>query len=324
MITPEPLRNNPFRFRKRRSLHSKLYGEDRSRPIRPIDNVSHYSGTQGRVSPKSYMSDFPEGYMPHPGFMQIPQSAYQPYDELQDMSMSDFGGTADEFRFAAMKLAGIKHPDEGVEYDDCLMTREFLQEQLESLGQEFPPDFDTNETASHILANHIQDENFDMEQNLLGNMIEIQMAVEQAKIESLAGVNTEPSDFGLAIPQDFFEQQIFETDFYEVQHAEFDYGAQMEADFSAQEAMFEQPVEEMGPMEDLGLQSLENIIEAEQMQEAAEDMDAMKPYPDQFQHDNDMIEQEMYDEQMLYMMDPFMMGDPFGPMPFGFGPGGGP
>ena len=48
-----------------------------------------------------------------------------------------------------------------------------------------------------------------------------------------------------------------------MQPAEFDYGDQMEADFGAQEAMFEQPIDEMEPMADLGPQTIENIVEAE-------------------------------------------------------------
>jgi hypothetical protein len=95
MRTPEPLRNIPFRFRRRRSLHSKLYGEDRSDPIGPIDNVSRYRGTPSRtgpISPKSYMSGFSEQYVPHPGFMQMPQGTYQTYDEF-NMSIRAYPNT---------------------------------------------------------------------------------------------------------------------------------------------------------------------------------------------------------------------------------------
>ena len=133
-----------------------------------------------------------------------------------------------------------------------------------------------------------------------------------------------------------------------MQPAEIDHGAQMEADFDVQEAMFEQPVEEMEPVADLGPQTLENIVEAEQMQyengmpddmsgmpasmdegpveQMYETPEQMEPYPTPPGYDDGMMPQEMYDEQMLYMMDPYMMPGPFGPMPFGPGPGpsGGP
>lgn len=356
MRIPEPLRNNPFRFSRRRSLHSKLYDEDRSRPIRPIDSIPQYHRTPGRVSPKDYMSGFPEQYVSHPGFMQMPKGDYEPYDELQAMSMSDFGRTADEFRFAAMELAGVRSPDVDIEYDNCLMTEELFQQQIESLREQFPPDFDTNEIASQILAAQSQDDGFDMDPNLRENMLDIQMAVEQAKAESLTALNPEPMDIGPAIPQDFFEQaeQMLEEQFYEMQPAEFDYGVQMEADFSTQETMFEQPIEEMEPMADSSPQTLENIIEAEQMryeigmpddmsgmqvlmnegpiEQMYDTPEQMEPYPEPLQDGYGMMPQEMYGEQMPDemmdpfmrpdMMDPYMMPGPLGPM--GFGPGGGP
>ncbi len=355
MSTPEPLRNNPFRFRRRRSLHSKLYSEGRSDPIRPIDNFPSYRGTQRQVSPKGYMSGFPEQYAPHPGFMQIPQPDYQDNDGLmmENIPHLDHQRIIDEIRFTALELAGRRANEGSVKYDNCLMTEEFFQELIEPLreqdGELLPIPFDTNEIASHILAAQSQDEEIVMEQGLRENMIEIQMAVEQSRAGSLAELNPEPSDFGLAIPQDFFEQaeQTFE-EFYEMQPAEIDYGAQMEADFDAQEAMFEQPIEEMGHIADLGPQTLENIVEAEQMQyegampddmsgmsasmdegpveQMYETPEQMEPYPTPPGYDDGMMPQEMYDEQMLYMMDPYMMPGPFGPMPFGPGPGpsGGP
>lgn len=337
MRTPEPLRNNPFRFRRRRSLNNILYGKNRSRPIIPKENMPHYSGSMGQVNSREYIPISQEQYMPHPGFMQMLQSDYEPYDELQDISMSNFGITADESRFAAMALADIRPSDGEIEYDDCLITKEVFMHQIELLREQFPPEFDTNETASRILAAFNQDEELDMEQNLQENMLEIQMAVEQARADSLAEPNSEISNFEQA-------EQMPESQLYEMQSAELDYGAQIEAEFNAQEATFEQPMEETVPMMDSGPQALENIVEAEQMQyEGAmpDDMSAMSDlmnerpveqmyetpehmelYPEQVQDGYGMMQPEMYDEQMQEMMDPFMMQGPLGPM--GFGPGGGP
>lgn len=345
MRTPEPLRNNPFRFRRRRSLHSKLYGEDRSRPIRSTGNMSHYPGGMGRVNPREYISASQEQYMPHPGFMQMSQGDYEPYDELQDVSMSDFGRTADEFHFAAMELAG-NFTEHVPQYEDGLMTEELLQEILESMreenGEPIPIQFDFNEIASHILAARDQNEGKDIDPNLQDTMLDIQMAVEQAKAESLTALNPEPMNFGTAIPQDFFEQQeqMPENQFDDMQFAEFGYGASMEPDIDAQEEMFEQPIEEMEPMADLGPQTLENIVEAEQRQyedgmpddmsempdamnegpveQMYETPEQMEPYPEPRQDGYGMMPQEMYVEQMQEMMDPYMMPGPFGPMP---GPG---
>jgi hypothetical protein len=299
------------------------------------------------------MSGFLEQYVPHPGFMQISQPDYQDNDGLmmENISHLDHQRIIDEIRFATLELAGIKSAEPEVKYEDGLMDEGFFERQMVLLDKQFeeqePMPFDTNETASRILATQSQDEEFGMEQGLRENMIEIQMAVEQARAEPLAEPNPQALDFGLAVPQDFFEQaeQTFE-EFYEMQPVEFDYGDQMEADFSTQGIMFEQPVEEMGPMADLGPQTLENIVEAEQMQyegaipddmsgmpalmdegpveQMYETSEQMEPYPTPLGYDDGMRQQEMYDEQMMYMMDPFMMSGPFGPMPFGPGPGGSP
>lgn len=319
MRTPEPLRNSPFsQFRKRKSLYSKLYGEGRSDPIGPIDNMPHYRGTHGQVSPKGYMSGSSEQYAPHPGFMQISQPDYQENDGLmmENISHLDHQRIIDEFRFAAMELAG-NSTEHIPKYEDGLITEELFQELMESLREQLPPEFDTNEMASHLFAALSQDEEFGIEQDLQENMIEIQMAIEQARADPLAELN-------------------------------------MEAEFAAQEAMFEQPIEETGPMMDSGPQTLENIVEAEQMQYESgmpddmsgmpdmmdegpvEQMDEtpehMEPYPEPLQDGYGMMQHEMYDEQMPdemmdpfmgpEMMDPYMMPGPFEPM--GFGPGGGP
>ena len=121
MRIPEQLRNNPFfQFRRRKSLYSKLYREDRRALIRPINNFPSYSGTHGQVSPKGYMSGSPEQYAPHPGFMQIPQPDYQGNDGLMMENMSDLEHQRiiNEFRLAAMELAGIRPSDIEVEYND--------------------------------------------------------------------------------------------------------------------------------------------------------------------------------------------------------------
>jgi len=101
--------------------------------------MPRYRGTQGQVSPKDYMSGFPEHYMPHPGFMQIPQPDYQENDGLmmENISHLDHQRSIDEIRFAAMELAGRESPDGKVEYDDCLVTEELFQQQIELLRE--PP-----------------------------------------------------------------------------------------------------------------------------------------------------------------------------------------
>ena len=103
MRVPEPLRNNPFQFRKRRSLHNILFGERRAPPLRPPDRPRDYGqiptpATQG-FSPKTYMSDQPHEYMPRSGSMQTPDDNYFPYDasEMQNMPKSDHQRVFDEY-----------------------------------------------------------------------------------------------------------------------------------------------------------------------------------------------------------------------------------
>jgi len=350
---PEPLRNNPIRLRKRRSLHGVLFGNKQPYSIRPMDSVTMYGlpSVPAGSSPKTYMSDFPDEYARHPGSMLTPSNNYQPYDASVNSHIPrpNLPTVPDDFGIAALELAGAGSTEPDVEYEDSLMDEDFFEIQMKLLNKQFDGKpvipWDNNELATRILQRHNSDEDSEFDQDLRSNMLEIQMAVEQVRAEPLADVNPEPMDFGLTIPQDFFEQQerMFENQFYEIQPSEFDYGGQMEADFSAQEAMFEQPMEEIGPMTDSGQQTLENIVEAEQMQYAtgmADDIsgipdlinegpveqmyetpEQMEPYPTPLGYDDGMMPQEMYDEPMQDMMDPFMMPGPWGPMP-GPGPGG--
>ena len=114
-----------------------------------------------------------------------------------------------------------------------------------------------------------------------------------------------------------------------------------------EEIMPGMPLEERGPFAGPGGESLEQIIEAheipdgmpdaldyddslmtpefvgQEMGEDADQMEPMEPYPDPFGHYGGMMPQEMYDEPMQYMMDPYMapcMIDPY--MMPGPGPGG--
>ena len=121
MRTPEPLRNSPsYQFRKRKSLYSRLFSEGRSDPITSIDSIPRYHGTHGQVGPKDYMSDLPEQYTPHPGFMQISQPDYQDNDNfmMENIPHPDHQSIIDEFRFTALELAGRRVNEEKVDYED--------------------------------------------------------------------------------------------------------------------------------------------------------------------------------------------------------------
>ena len=84
--------------------------------------MSHHPDGMGQANSRDYMPGSQEEYRPHPGFMQMPQDNYGPYDELQDISMSGFGRTTDEFRFAAMELAG-NFTEYVPQYDSGLLVR---------------------------------------------------------------------------------------------------------------------------------------------------------------------------------------------------------
>lgn len=387
MNLPEPLRYNPFRLRKRRSLHSVLFGDRQPGPIRPIDSAVGYGRPSIPVgpSPKPYMSDFHDEYVPHAGLMQTPSNDYQPYDTSANphIPRPNQPTVADDFRKAALELAGAISFEPGIKYEDSLMDEDFFEIQMKLLNKQFdgPPIIpqDNNELASRILQEHDRDENSEFDQDLRSNMVEIQMAVEQVRAAPLVEVNPESHDIVQTIPQDFFEAQesMFDAQYRESEPESYDYSAHMEDIFNAQEALFDalesgpspmeqaildQPMENQNPAAEPISQSLEEIVEAEpmqdglsmlddmagrpgyddslmtpelleqQMDEVAEQMESMEPYPVPGQLGYGMMPQEMYDEQMLYMMDPFMvpglmdpymMPGPFGPM-LGPGPGGPP
>jgi hypothetical protein len=282
------------------------------------------------------MSDFPEQYAPHPGFMQIPQPDYQENDGLmmENISHPDHQRIIDEIRFAALELAGRRADEGNVKYDDCLMTEEFFRQQLESLKEEFGPSFfDTNEVSQRILEIWLESGGVKADHHLTADMFDIQLAVEKAK----------------TVP------------FNDIQDARLDYSALPDAYFDAQDALFDLPqpeqmaqgqqvldqfMEEMNPIEDLEAQSLEQIIEAQelvpegemanydiqieqgpleqQLQEGFEQMDMEDPYLEPPAQGYGMIPQEMYDEQIQEMLDPFMIPGFYGPMSFGSMPGPGP
>ena len=349
MRVPEPLRNSPFQMFRRRSLYTGLYGSEPSGPIQPPRNVTGAHGVPFQSSPgltpKTYMSDFPDEYAPHPGPMRTPSSSYQPYDGtgIPNVSRSDQPLTMDEFQIAALRLGEGHTGEPEVEYEDGLMDEDYFDIQMKLLNKQFdgPPviPFDSNQIAAAILRGQQRDEAFEFDRDLRANMIEIQMAVEQARLDA----NAEPADFGLTIPHDFFERQkqMFESQFRESDPAQFDYGAEMEAMFQAQEALFDpsqpdvaameqiisgEPVEPMGPLAFPGGESLEQIIEAHEMLDEGmmpdempdyddslmtpqlfeQGMEPMEPRPDPFEPYGGMMPQEMYDEQMPGMMDPYM------------------
>jgi hypothetical protein len=317
--------------------------------------------------------------------MQMSSGHYQPYDgsAIPHIWQSNQPTVMDEFQMAALELRGANAFEPDVKYEDSLMDEDFFEIQMKILNEQFegPPTIplDSNEVASRFMEASSGEEISEFDRDLSANIFEIQMAVEQTKAEPLADVNPELPDFGLTIPQDFFErqEQMFESQYGELQAELFDYGANMEEIFNDQEALFDalqsgpspmeqaildQPIEDVNPIAEPVFETLEQMIETEPMQDdgampedmaemldfdnslmrpelveqqmygADEEMAPQETEPDPFQYDNGMMPQEMYDEQMQYMMDPFMIPDLMDPymvpgmmdpymMPGPFGPG---
>jgi len=326
MRVPEPLRYSPFRIHRRKSLNSLLYGAGRPAPIRPKGNIAGSYGVplQSVPSSKTYMSGFPNEYSPHPGFVQIKSNHYQPYDDsaFPNDQRSNQPSLMDEFQMAALELAGFEPRGPKIKYEDCLMTEALFQQLIQSLTQQaeeqLPIPFDNNEVASQIMDAHMGELSDDMPLDSDMNIQRIQMAIEEARCGLFTNTDPEMAD------EDFYGLELNEI--------------------GLEQALQGQPIEEMdytaaqGP-EDLEQMTEANEIEAMDQQVIEEPMDGMEPCLEMDHYGNPMVQPEMYDEQMQYMMgpfmnpymvpdmmDPYMMHGSFGPMPFGPGPGpsGGP
>jgi hypothetical protein len=383
MNLPEPLRNNPFRLPKRKSLHSELFGEGRPKPVTRSGTVPCY-GTP-TAAPNTYMSSSPNEYVPHPGSTQVRANEYEAYDASTAPTAppSNHPGMRSKFRTAASERAGFDLDEAEVQYEDSLMNEEIFQQQLDALRQnvgEPLPIVDRNEMANRIMAAHKQGDGFDMEQDTQ-DLLEIQMAVEQARRDPLTDLDPESPGIGPTIPQDFFEQQeeMLEAQYHESDHESFDYGVEMDEMFNAQEALFDalqsgpSPMEEaifderMEGVDTMGEpmpETLEDMIEAEpmqdggampddmvgapgydgcpigpelleeQMHDVTEQMEPRYGYPDPLQAGYGIMPEQMSDEPIPDMMDPYMTPDMMDPymMPGASGlgpmldpgPGGGP
>ena len=290
---------------------------DFARPVTRVPGGGRSALSGGPVPrPEVYMGDLSEDYVPHVGFMEIPESDYEPYEAPfvpapLGPAPPGFGG-----------VRPVVEPPE-VEYEDSLMTDE--------------------------LFGHLMRESSDLEEltrRLVGSLDR-----GATLPPPVADINGPQGDIYTGMdPQDFFEQQMqaFESQFRQFETMQFGQGAQMEEVFRAQEALFD--LSNLGGLlaEPAlpGPQSLDDIIGAydltpetpmagygpdvpayddclmtpelfgELMHEAATDM--MPPEAAPVPYDIGMMPGGMYGEPMPDdMMDPDMMPGPMGP---GFGP----
>ena len=320
------------------------------------------------------MSNRPEEYTPNIGPGSIPPNDYQLYDN--DAFQLSQNRTTEEFHLAARELTGADTFGRPVQYEDSLMTEEYLQQQLEALreenGEPLPMPFDTNEQASHIFDAHRQREEIDMDRNLQKDSVEIRMAIEQARAESLAdepvpvdnSISDETMDTFPSLPE-VTEALVQLSEVLPPDHPDLinlrwaahewfglpdsrsqgdAYGANPESLGLApddpyvgtpyaevQQAFEPQDITQMD--QEAIEQSIDQAIQPEMVSETiAEQPDAFTPMEDA--HDQQFApglegvvqeamlgqdpfeqQQQMYDEQMMMLIDPFMMPDSFGPGP---------
>jgi len=134
VATPEPLRYGLFR--KRRSLKSVLSGEghfDRSSPLNLVQGQKN-SAPRTTTKSENYMSDLPEGYTPHPGSVENPQSSYQPYDGTVSPSIAQRSpqGISRGFLPTENELAEISEGQ--AEHEDDFAGLDFFEHQANLLN----------------------------------------------------------------------------------------------------------------------------------------------------------------------------------------------
>ena len=363
---------------------------DTAKPVTRVPGDTRAHNTNAS-RPTSYMDGTREDYFPHPGFMEIPRSEYEAFDRdlVEDMPRMGSQGI-DALRHIAPALREFDHV-EHVRYEDCLMEKDFFEHQMRLLREQFEEDqsrsFEHNDIVERALAENEQGAELRANIDLIEKMLDIEQLVSQVesvaadprmileKIGTLSDTMSQPetseaADYAMPEPQEYFEQQMqmMEAQLFQLEHTQFDHGSQMEMMFDAQEAAFdaiqpegvameqatvEQSIEEMMLSTVPGGQSLEQVVQANEVQDATmtpNDMSEMPSYGDclmsqdifeQQMHEaaeemapeqadpceDEMVQEQMYDEQMPEdMMDPSMMPGPMGPGAMGpeFMPGPGP
>jgi hypothetical protein len=391
MAVPEPLRNNPFRFRKRISLNS-LLDEDYSGPVRPAEEAHRglIVPRQSTTRPRCYMADLSEDYMPELDAMSMPDDGYEPYDGLSFPAIHRFNVPAGQARLPPLSKQDVR-------YEDCLMDEDMFQHQLRLILQQFkealPQPVDNNAMLNEALKKARSAERPDVLEDIFRRLLTLQDGLNGRTIDGItdneeqsepeaatalpdlpyraaepAHIELRPDNYLNPIPEDFFDTQaqLMEKQFSQPDASGVDISEQMDGVFNAQEALFnmlqgqmpsveeaisDQMADVSFPEQGLADVSLEQIVEAFEMQgpavapdmigitpsyddclmdsalfeqqvhEAAGQMESVESLPDQMYEPNDMM--LPYDPQIQQMMDPYMMPGPMGPGPMmGPGPGG--
>jgi len=338
--------------RKQRSLGSTIPGYagqcDTAKPVTrvPGDRQSIPSGSVQRQ--EEYMSNFPEDYLPHPGFMEVPENDYEPYNGNAAERISNRGG---QYPPIPANMAGLEQPEE-VKYEDCLMDGDLFDQLMYNIqhmaasiddyikgadyvaGMESEADLPTVEdltAALFLLSEVFPDDHPDI--------VRLSTAI-QALSYNASTSQSEAPDVGFGPSE--IDQNPFENDPF--QNAEQIFNQQMqllEQSFevpafetieaqdsfvSAEQAMFEHPFEEISPAMNPGPASLDDIVEAcdmpneSAMFDGTNEMSAYYGCP---------MSQELFDQQMHEASEQvapeeadqappdqgMMPGEMYGPMP---------
>ena len=264
MVLPEPLRNNPFRSRNRRSLHS-LFDEGYSGPVKPLEDAHRGPASLSRQSPakpRGYMADLTEDYMPQPGAMSVPDNDYEPYDGLCSPTIHPVNVPAGHAR-----LAPLLEPE--VQYEDCLIDEDVFQHQLKLILQQFketlPQPFDNNAMLAEALKKAQKEGQADVLEDVVRKLVALQDSMNRSRAHG-AESNLEESEPEMIVPlpdlsyqavepaprglipdnylspmsEDFFElqAQLMERQFSQPDVTGVDISEHTDAVFNAQEALF--------------------------------------------------------------------------------------
>jgi len=356
MAIPRELLSSILKYgkRKRRSLGSTIPGYagqcDTAKPVTrvPGDRQSIPSGSVPRQ--EEYMSNFPEDYSPHAGFMEVPESDYEPYDGNVAESMSHMSG---QFPPAPANMAGLEH-QEAVNYEDCLMDRDLFEQLMYNIQLKtasIDDHVDRSDSVTDIVGEMDLPSLEDLTDALFRlsevfpedhpDIVRLSTAIQAISYNALK-LQSEAPDVGFGPSGAGADQNPFENDTF--QDVEQIFNQQMQLldqsfevpDFetieaqdpfmSTEQAMFEQSMDEISPAMNPGPAFLDDIVEACDMPNGAAMFNGMSEMPAYY---GCPISQELFNQQMHEVAEQaapeeegqephdqgMMPGEMYGPMP---------
>jgi hypothetical protein len=234
------------------------------------------------------MGDLPEDYMPHAGFMDIPENDYGPYDGHIAESMSHL---SNRFPPAPADL-GRFEPSREVRYEDSLMNQDFFDHQMNSLNSQFEapgandyggePAVDVPNTVDLPSLEDLTGALFQLRQvfpedhpDVLRLSTLVHELSYNAPISQPEGFNAGVESYGKGVIPDPFEFDPFQEaeQIFDQQMQLLDRSFELpgfetigdQAPMHPGQTMLEQPMGGIGPAMDIGPESLDDIVEAYDM-----------------------------------------------------------